>query len=43
MRYYDKTVTGDFGSTMSVIQNKVAVVTKLRFLNIKRPNKELTY
>ncbi|PEE43832.1 hypothetical protein COM71_24265 [Priestia megaterium] len=43
VNYYDKTVKGDFGSTMSVIHNYVAVVTKLRFSNIARPDKELKY
>lgn len=43
VQYYDKTVKGDFGSTMSVIHNNAAVITKLRFSNIARPDKELTY
>ena len=43
VKYYDKTVKGDFGSTMSVIHNYAAVVTKLRFSNIARFDKELTY
>ncbi|PFJ03220.1 hypothetical protein [Priestia megaterium] len=43
VKYYDKTVKGDFGSTMSVVHNNAAVVTKLRFSNIARSDKELTY
>ena len=41
VNYYDKTVKGEFGSIMSVVHNYAAVVTKLRFSNIARSDKEL--
>ncbi|MFQ6391338.1 hypothetical protein ACLNAR_26500 [Priestia aryabhattai] len=43
VKYYDKSVKGDFGSTMSVVHNYAAAVTKLRFSNVARLDKELTY
>lgn len=41
--YYDKTVKGDFGPTMSVVHNYPAIVQKLRISHTARPDKELKY
>jgi hypothetical protein len=41
--YYDRTVKGDFGASMSVVYNYPAIVQKLRISHIARPDKELRY
>jgi len=41
--YYDKTVKGEFGPTMSLVHNYPAIVTKLRISHTARPDKELKY
>lgn len=41
--YYDKTVKGDFGPTMSLVHNYPAIVQKLRISHTARPDKELKY
>lgn len=40
-QYYDRAVKGAFGTTMSVIYNYPAIITKLRFSLIARADKEL--
>lgn len=41
VHYYDKNVKGEFGTSMSVVHNYPAIVTKLRFSTIARSDKEL--
>jgi hypothetical protein len=41
--YYDKTVKGDFGPSMSLVYNHPAIFQKLRISHTARPDKELKY
>ncbi|MCA4157641.1 hypothetical protein [Priestia megaterium] len=42
-KYYEQSKKGEFGTIMSLVHNYPAVVNKLRFSHIARPDRELIY